>query len=374
MERGEKTMVDAILRCRPALKSVVELAQQVQTGTLGTAELLREEPGRGEDCGHLISELLTLAEAVLTSRSRAATERPAHLRRPKAVAQLRCTLLRYRLSYRAVDHVVAELQSGRHQSASTLRGLEAIRAGRREFERARTCLVEANLGLVTWMADKKSHQGLPVFDLIQEGNIGLLRAAEKFDYRRGIKFSTYALWWIRHFMNRALSDQSRTIRLPVHLSHKKRKVRQMAQTFVLQHGREPSNEELAGLTGEPVHKLAGWLSTPKEPISFNSPSTAEGDLQVGDRIADLRTPSALDQLMFARLSTSVTHLLCRLTAREQEVLTLRFGLAGADVLTLAEIGERYGLSRERVRQIANEALKKLVKRARQEGLAEYLAG
>jgi RNA polymerase sigma factor (sigma-70 family) len=227
---------------------------------------------------------------------------------------------------------------------------------------------------VTWTADKKSHQGLPVLDLIQEGNIGLVRAAEKFDYRRGLKFSTYALWWIRHFMNRALSDQSRTIRLPSHLSHKKRKVRQMAQTFLLQHGREASNEELAVLTGEPTHKLGGLLSLPREPISFSSPSTADGDLLLGDRITDVRTPSALDQLMSARLGTSLTHLLRRLTAREQEVLTLRYGLAGADALTLAEIGERYGLSRERVRQIADDALKKLVKRARQEGLAEYLAG
>lgn len=250
--------------------------------------------------------------------------------------------------------------------------LAAILAGRAAAERARSELVLGNVRLVLSFASRMLGRGLLLHDLIQEGNIGLLRAAEKFDHRRGHRFSTYASWWVRQQMARAIADQARTIRLPVHLDESSKKVRRVRSAFALEHGREPSASELEERSGLAPEKLRAIEGLTPEPLSLQAPAGAEHEAELGDFTADRSTPAADEAIDEARMRHATRALLDGLTPREQDILRKRFGLDDTRPHTLAEIGESLSLSRERIRQIESEALHKLRVASEARDLDTYL--
>jgi RNA polymerase primary sigma factor len=252
------------------------------------------------------------------------------------------------------------------EEADTLK--EQIEAGRQ----ARKHLIKANTRLVVSVAAKYKGQGVSFSDLIQEGNLGLIRAVEKFDYRRGYKFSTYATWWIRQAVTRGLSDQSRTIRVPVHMSDRIRKLRQVATQLEQTLGRKPTSEELgAEMDLEPA-KVEWMLRVSWQPFSMEQPVGEEKDAEFGDFIEDVETsppPEAADQ---RQLRDKLEQILATLTPREARILRLRYGLQNGRNYTLAEIGEKFGLTRERIRQIEALALRKLRHPRRSRHIRDYM--
>ncbi len=245
------------------------------------------------------------------------------------------------------------------EARATQATLTAVRTGERDADRAKGELIEANLRLVVAIARKHTGQGLQLADLIQEGNIGLMRAVDKFDYKRGFKFSTYATWWIRQSITRAIADQGRTIRTPVHMVETGNRLASARSRLAQVQGREPTLEELADEVGLPLAKTQMALMARREPVSLETPAGEDGSARLVDFVADNDGGDALDTLLQKRFVEGTRDLLATLTAREAQVLRMRFGLDGGVERTLAEIGASFALTRERIRQIETQALRKL---------------
>src|ERR1035437_8539588 len=264
------------------------------------------------------------------------------------------------LDTRSLNHRLKQIEAGQRITPPALLAVVAqTRVHVREAHQAKTEMVEANLRLVISIAKKYTNRGLSFLDLIQEGNMGLMKAVEKFEYRRGYKFSTYATWWIRQAITRAIADQARTIRIPVHMIETINKLTRTQRSLVQELGREPTAEEIAKRMDMAASKVRKIMKIAQEPISLETPIGEEEDSHLGDFIEDRQVISPIDAVIVANLKDQTRRTLKTLTPREEQVLRMRFGVGDGSEHTLEEVGKSFNVTRERIRQIESKALRKL---------------
>ena len=330
--------------------------------------ILRRQESR---CGCTASEIIGLSRVLASANG---TRRGAKNGRPLSKTQERDILdasQRIKAARKEIQRLEGQLGTNIDE---VRRSLRTIAMGEAQAMDGKRRLIEANLRLVVSIAKRYVNRGLGFLDLIQEGNIGLMRAVEKFEYQRGYKFSTYATWWIRQSVSRAIADQARTIRIPVHMIETINKVLRTSRYLVQQLGREPSPEEIAGQMEVPADKVRKVLKIVKEPVSLETPIGDDEESSLGDFVEDRQTLSPADAAMALSLEEQTRKVLATLTPREEQILRMRFGIDEKTDYTLEEVGQRFAVTRERIRQIEAKALRKLRNPTRAKSLAAFIDG
>ena len=367
MGKKQARMVDAFRQINLREKQINRMVQQLRQWAMQMGKAQKEVKQFEEESGISIQEARKLLRRMKKKALKGVSRFPL-----KAGLRLKDLEKMNRIA-RSADRTVGKMEAACGLASGQLKeALAAIDKGEARAQEAKSELVKANLRLVISIARKYINRGLPFLDLIQEGNIGLMKAVDRFEYRRGYKFGTYATWWIRQGITRAIADQARTIRLPVHMIEVINKLNRTSRSLVQEMGREPTLEEIAGKMGESLDKVQKILKNTKRPISLETPIGEEEDSRLEDLIEDKEAISPQEAAIHSNLAKQTQKVLSTLSKREERILRMRFGIGEKQDHTLEEVGQDFDVTRERIRQIEEKALRKLRHSSRAEKLRSFV--